>query len=199
MVTIRFLAVLSTVWLAACSSGFPTIRPLALTGSGEAPSHFAQNYEAGKTSMRHDRMGLALVFFEKALAIEPNSIAALNAVGAAYDELHHPDLAVRYYGAALALDPTSADTLNNMGISAMVAGRHDEAGDLFARALALDEENPRIRANIALLARTASKPAGGLPRHPSPAPPRPLVERVGPGVFRLVVAAPRALLLRPGS
>ena len=198
MVTIRILAILSTLWVAACTSGFPAIRPLALTGSGATPSRFTQTYDAGKTSMRHDRVGLALVLFQKAVAIEPNSIAALNAVGTAYDELHHPELAARYYAAALALDPTSADTLNNMGVSAMVAGRRDEARDLFERALALDGENARIHANIALFERTA-KAAEPRVQSPMRSSAQPLVERIGRDLFRLVIAAPPLRSLPPES
>ena len=96
MVTTRILALASAVLLAACGSDFPKVRALAADANGASRTRFDQHYEAGKASLRNNRVGLALVLFEKALAIDPTSVAALNAVGAAYDELHHPGLAAAY-------------------------------------------------------------------------------------------------------
>jgi len=187
MVTIRWLASAAALLVAACSSGFPTVRPISGGAGGPVLSRFDQYYAAGKTSLRANRVGLALVLFQKALSIEPDSVAALNAVGAAYDELRHPDLAARFYAQALAREPDSADTLNNIAVSAMVARDRNKAVALFQRALARDSGNPLIRANVALLAHAIA----GSPH--APPPPQagvaaPLVERIGPAAFRLLLA-----------
>jgi Tfp pilus assembly protein PilF len=190
MVKLRFLILAWAIFLAACSSDYPKIRPLALDGNGAALTRFDQHYEAGKASLRNNRVGLALVLFEKALAIEPRSVAALNAIGAAYDELHHPALAAAYYAQALALEPRSADTLNNMAVSAMLAGKIDRARELFEAALDIDAANARIRANIALFDEAAGIGAAATPQPLRPRPDRLSIERIGPAAFRLRVPMP---------
>ena len=103
--------------ISACAGSMPEIRQLPPQPTAEV-SPFDNAYRAGKIHLRADRVGLALVMFQRALAIDPLSVAALNAVGAAYDKLHRRDLAAQSYAKALAIEPNSADTLNNMAISA---------------------------------------------------------------------------------
>jgi len=141
------IALLATaISISACAGSMPEIRQLPPQATAEISS-FDNAYRAGKVHLGADRVGLALVMFQRALAVDPLSVAALNAVGAAYDELHRRDLAARYYTKALAIEPDSADTLNNMAISAAMAGEQEEARTLISRALAIDPENDAIRQN----------------------------------------------------
>jgi Flp pilus assembly protein TadD len=82
------------------------------------------------------------------LVLDPNSVAALNAIGVAYDDLRRPEVAKMYYFKALAIEPNSADTLNNMAVSATIAGETKTAHELFARAAELDARNSTIRENM---------------------------------------------------
>src|SRR5258708_22646644 len=106
----------SPISISAGAGLLPELRQLPPQASA-AISPFDNAYRAGKVHLAADRVGLALVMFQQALAIDPLSVAALNALGAAYDKLHRRDLAARYYAKALAIEPDSADTLNNMPIS----------------------------------------------------------------------------------
>ncbi len=136
--------------ISACAGSMPEIRPLPPQATAEI-SPFDDAYRAGKIHLRADRVGLALVMFQRALAIDPLSVAALNAVGAAYDKLHRRDLAAQSYAKALAIEPNSADTLNNMAISAAMAGEQEKARTLIGRALTLDPANDAIRQNAAMV------------------------------------------------
>jgi hypothetical protein len=133
----------------------PEIRPHAMPESA-AVSPFDNAYQAGKSHLMADRIGLAIVMFEKALLIDPLSVPALNATGTAYDELHRAEVAKKYYIKALSIEPNSADTLNNMAISAAMAGNLEESHELFLRAARLDPTNPTIVANLQIAGLTAT-------------------------------------------
>jgi len=141
--------------ISACSGSMPEIRPVPAQQT-KAVSPFDDAYRTGKAHLMANRVGLALVTFQRALAINPLSVAALNAVGTAYDELHRPDVAAQYYTKALAIEPNSTDTLNNMAVSAAIAGEQEKARSLISRALALDPENNAIRRNAAVAGGTST-------------------------------------------
>jgi Flp pilus assembly protein TadD len=148
------IALFATVmFISACTGSMPEIRQLSPQPTAEV-SPFDNAYRAGKVHFRADRVGLALVMFQRALTIAPLSVAALNAVGAAYDELHRVDLAAQYYAKALAIEPNSADTLNNLAISAAMAGEREKARTLIDRALSLEPANDAIRQNAGMVAGT---------------------------------------------
>lgn len=171
--------------VAACGDATTDVRPLSTVQSVET-SPFDRAYQAGKAHLMADRIGLAIVLFEKALARDQLSVAALNGLGAAYDELHRPDVAKTYYLKALAIEPKGADTLNNMAISAAMAGDPATARDLLVAAASLDPANSTIRSNlqIATLApqdRPPSPRAAGTDR--------PQVERSGLMELTLTIPA----------
>lgn len=187
MVTPRILALGLMALVAGCGGGFPTIRPIASASDAAILSRFERTYSAGKASMQNDRVGLALVLFQKALALNPESVAALNAVGAAYDELHFPDMAARYYARALVLEPGGVDTLNNMAVSAVLAGKKEQARKLFEMALGIDGGNGIVRTNMRLLDLPRLARAGESEESLSN---RPAVERIGMAVFQLSIRIP---------
>lgn len=169
--------------LAGCGGAMPDIRPLRPAHSVEI-SPFASTYAAGKAHLLANRAGLAVVMLEKALAIDPLSVAALNALGTAYDELHRPEVAKAYYIKALAIEPDSADTLNNMAVSAAIAGDMAAARSLFARAVGIDPGNSMIRDNVQ---HAAMPPQDRVARLPEVDPNRPRLERTGLSEFTLTI------------
>lgn len=147
----KLITLLATALLtAACADALPEIRPRSGQPTAEVLP-FDNFYAAGKVHLAANRIGLAVVMFQRALAIDPLSVAALNAIGAAYDQLHRPDLAGGYYAKALTIEPMSADTLNNMAVSAAIAGDQEQARELIAHALRLDPANSAIRQNAGLV------------------------------------------------
>jgi tetratricopeptide (TPR) repeat protein len=174
-----------TLLLAACGGTMPEIRPLAMAQSLEM-SPYAEAYQSGKAHLMADRVGLAIVMFEKALAFDPLSVAALNAIGTAYDELHRPEVAKAYYVKALAIEPNSADTLNNMAVSAAMAGDEAAAHDLFARAAQLAPANSTISDNIQVAGMTPQDDLASLPDADAN---RPRLERTGLSEITLTIPA----------
>jgi hypothetical protein len=141
------LGSVSMCW--ACTND-PAIRPLP-GGAETSQSPFAAAYQQGKEHLLAGRNGLAIVYFERSLALDPSSVAALNALGTAYDELSRYDLAQKFYTTALKLDPQSADTWNNMAVSLRLAGAPEPARKFLVEATKLDPADATIRANMAEL------------------------------------------------
>jgi tetratricopeptide (TPR) repeat protein len=131
--------------LAACANGMPDIRSLKTATLSLTP--FERAYADGKGHLLAGRAGLAVVAFQKALAFDPASVAALNGLGAAYDDLRRYDIAQAYYARALLVAPDSADTTNNMAVSLRLAN-DPSAKDWFERAALLDPQNEVIAANL---------------------------------------------------
>lgn len=98
--------------------------------SDDASYHYAR----GKAQLVAGNASLALDGFRKALRLNPNSIDALNGLGAAYDRMGRFDLSRNYYERALGLDPQSRMTLNNFGYSLALQGKRLEAQAMLARA-----------------------------------------------------------------
>ncbi len=134
--------------LGACSGPlFPEVRPIG-SNLSDARSPFEKAYEDGKQQFAAGRNGLAIVAFEKALSIDVLSVAVLNGIGAAFDELDRHDIAQRYYRKALAIEPDAPDTLNNLAVSLAMAG-DPQAARVFTQAAELDPQNPIIQENAA--------------------------------------------------
>ena len=114
---IRFAGVLVilAITLSGCASNLPDLE--AMLG-GKVTGLVDSNksaYDKGKDYLQQGQLGLSLSWLRKALAVEPDSIKTLNAMGTAYDRLGRFDVARKYYQHGLALDPKSVQTLNNLG------------------------------------------------------------------------------------
>jgi tetratricopeptide (TPR) repeat protein len=156
----KYLLLASTLLVTACGGiSLPEIKPYTTETASVTP--FAAAYDNGKKHLCADRAGLAIVAFEKALAIDPTSVAALNAIAMAYDQLHRPDVAKVYYLKALAIEPNSADTLNNMAVSTANSGDVKTASEFFTRAAELAPNDGTIHENMQLAG--LASPAGPSP------------------------------------
>jgi len=136
---------LASVLLASCSQDWSSADRFTFFDQEKNP------YAAGKARMAAGHYGLAVESFRKALANEPVSIKALNALAATYDLLGRFDLAERYYRQALALDPKSVQSLNNLGYSYYLRGEYGRARGLFERAARIDGKNSIVVGNLASL------------------------------------------------
>ncbi|HLZ66526.1 MAG TPA: tetratricopeptide repeat protein [Aliidongia sp.] len=134
---------LSMCW--ACTED-PTFRPIS-SAADQPLSASQRTYQEGKDHLQAGRNGLAIVYFERSLAADPSSVAALNALGVAYDRLHKYAVAQEFYTRALQLDQTSADTWNNMAVSLRLAGAPEAARKFLAEAMKLAPANRTINAN----------------------------------------------------
>jgi Tfp pilus assembly protein PilF len=148
----RILAAALLLATAACGGlPNPDVRAIPLP-SATPQTPFDAAYEEGKDHLAADQLGLAVIMFDKALAINPHSVLALNAGGTAYDSLHRYEIARTYYDRALQIEPNNPDTWNNMAVSAMLAHDFETAKRYLAKASSLDDNNEIIRNNFRLLA-----------------------------------------------
>ncbi|MES9858471.1 MAG: FimV/HubP family polar landmark protein [Sedimenticola sp.] len=111
-----------------CSSG-PTIQvsPKYTVSGAEIAPVTNDNYQSGLSYFRKGIFGLALIEFQAALRKHPDSVRALNGMGACYDQLGRYNLAMRYYHKALQIDPISSKTLHNLGHSLTLQKRYTES------------------------------------------------------------------------
>jgi tetratricopeptide (TPR) repeat protein len=186
--TNRALPALLLLVMTACG-GLRTaeVRPVPLAAGEPRQAPFDAAYDEGKRHLAADRLGLAIVMFDKALAINPRSVIALNACGVAYDDLHRYAIAHGYYRRALQIEPNNMDTWNNMAVSAMLAQDFETARTYLAKATSLDPENEIVRNNMRLLAHATAPVIQltdiGFDDDQS----RPTVERTGSNELTLVV------------
>lgn len=200
------ILLLSTL-LAACAQGPNGARPLLSFNGITMEAEQWNSLERGKQHFAQAQYGLALEAFKDALAENPGSVRALNAIAASFDQLQRFDVSDRYYAKALELHPESPEVLNNLGYSHLLRGNLDEARRYLALAARADARNPVIEANLQLagreetaIAERAGESPATLPSEPAAAaafPPRleaphqrSRVVRIARGVKLLVTQPP---------
>lgn len=103
----------------------------------------------------------SVAYAERALAVDPDNIVALERLGLA--SLHiDPRQAEAAFLRQLALEPNQSTTLNNLGVSLERQGRLWEAAKLFASAVRLDPTNELARNNTRSTLKRWSSPAAAL-------------------------------------
>jgi len=80
----------------------------------------------------------AIVLLEKAIAIDPQYVNALNNIGTLYLRIGKPATAIPYFEKALGIEPLSPKILHNLGIAQLDLKKYDEGIDSLARAIKLD-------------------------------------------------------------
>jgi tetratricopeptide (TPR) repeat protein len=89
----------------------------------------------------------AIQCYDKALAIDPYYIHALNNKGYVLRSVGEYKEAMEYFDKALAIDPYSDDALYNKGLLFISLGKYKEAMECFDKALAIDPNNIEILTN----------------------------------------------------
>src|SRR5919197_943960 len=83
----------------------------------------------------------AIIYFDKALAVEPNYATALNSKGVALTNLGNYSEAISYYDKALAIEPDDALALNNKGVALANLANYYEAIKYIDKALAIEPDD----------------------------------------------------------
>ena len=78
-------------------------------------AHAEANFYAGNSLVHQGRAKESFGFFQKALALEPESAAFHGSLGSAYYQTKQLDEAIIQYQKALAIDPDFAEAHNNLG------------------------------------------------------------------------------------
>lgn len=149
----------------------------------------------------------AIAAFRTALAADPRSLAALNGLGVAYDQLGRADLARQQFETALSIDPAASDIAYNLGWTLLKAGQYRAAIAPLQRAAAGADAQAAAAARRALAMVAARLEAPAPPEMPAPvqvAAARIDMVASGEAVLvlapppqRLAAAAPRPADIRP--
>ena len=110
----------------------------------------ASGLELSRRAFSRGNYGIAISHLELELAQNPASVAALNGLGASYDQLGRHDVAQRYFFRALELAPKSSLTLSNIGYSYILQGRGTEAVKFLELALQYDGNAAIAQENLLL-------------------------------------------------
>jgi tetratricopeptide (TPR) repeat protein len=108
----------------------------------------------GKRHFRAQNYGLAERYFRRAVEKSPRDAEAWLGLAAAYDRLKRFDLADRAYSQLLQIMGPTPEVLNNQGYSYMLRGDYRRARQLLLQAQAKAPDNPYVKSNLDLLARS---------------------------------------------
>ena len=95
----------------------------------------SQYNELGLNLMQQGRYAEAIDYFDKALSLEPSSVAVLINKGISYDMLGNFDMAIQTFDKALEINPNDSDVLGEKGYTLMNNRNYDEALLNFDKAL----------------------------------------------------------------
>ncbi len=94
--------------------------------------------EKGNDYYNQSNYNESITYYDKALAIDPYYLRALNNKGNALGELGKSEEAITWYDKALEVDPKDVDVLNNKGWVLSNLGKYDEAITWYDKALDID-------------------------------------------------------------
>lgn len=106
------------------------------------------NLQMARSAFNNANYGIAIGHLERELGMRPDSVAALNGLGAAYDQIGRFDVAQRYYFRALELAPDPGTTLANLGYSNQLQGKPEEAARILELALHYGPNNAVANTNM---------------------------------------------------
>lgn len=149
------LVVSSSLVLNGCAQGLSESVTVPVA---QGPTASA-DLERARSAFDNGNYGIAIQHLERELSVRPQSVAALNGLGASYDQLGRYDLAQGYYFRALSLAPDPTITLANLGYSRQLQGHPAEAALILDQALYYGPRNEMAQANMqAVLHELASPP-----------------------------------------
>jgi tetratricopeptide (TPR) repeat protein len=111
-----------------------------------AGEYFTKGYNAQGNGFND----LAIEYYQKGIALDPDYAMAYNNMGNAYNDLKNPHEAIRCYKKAIALDPNHAMAYNNMGNVYSELGNNNEAIRCYQKAIALDLNSAMVYCNMGI-------------------------------------------------
>ena len=109
------------------------------------PSVAKKRYELGLKSVNKGNYQQAATYFQEALNIYPEYLAARNDLGAQYLKLKQIDEAEKNFQQVLASDPKNFNAKYNMGLVQVERRNYTEAIELLNQAIAIDSTRPLAR------------------------------------------------------
>jgi Flp pilus assembly protein TadD len=134
---------------AAWSAAYASISQDQQESQTTVPSaDYRPRLEMARAAFSSGHYGISIDHLNAELAQRPTSVAALNGLGASYDQLARYDVARNYYFKALELAPTSSTTLANIGYSYLLQEHHEDAAAVLQLALQYDADNETAAQNL---------------------------------------------------
>jgi tetratricopeptide (TPR) repeat protein len=122
--------------------------PQAFQSEQQQPENYGQETEEGIEALNQGntlyelgRYEEAIEYYDRALAIDPSNIKALNDKGLSLYYSGRYEEAIEYSDRALAIDPNNVIALITKGLCLHKLERYEEAMEYYDRALALDPNN----------------------------------------------------------
>ena len=183
------------------------VKMAPLPAPGPAMAEHEVLYATGRSAHGAGHFARAVAYYERTLALKPDHVGALNALGVLRAQAGRTAEALALFDRAVVLEPLAAHVYNNMGFTLLNAHRLQEAELRLRTARALDPDSRQIRENLDLLAKAQVEhdernrpalqgaPAGGAyvvqeVDHRSSGP---QLVAVAPQVFELRPAGPQAI------
>lgn len=127
------------------------------------PTYWEAYGTAGLYAYRLGDRDRAMLYYEKAVSLNPNAAIAWSNMGIIYAERGMPEKAMEVYQRAVAADPRFADAWTNLGAIHAQMGRFDAAITAFREALKFDPDNPRLLYMLGSALRDSGNPGEGTP------------------------------------
>jgi tetratricopeptide (TPR) repeat protein len=106
--------------------------------SQKFPKQALREYEKGNKNFERGDMKGAIAHFEKAVALAPQMVPALNNLGNAYLQTHRTADAEAVFRKAVTADPDAPDAYVNLGHAYYEMRKYDQAEDFLSRGLQRD-------------------------------------------------------------
>lgn len=135
----------------------PYVRPAQTVRHGVGVDNL---YSTGRYLQGMARLPQAAEAYRQVLAIQPDHVDALNALGVVHAMQGEPQQAEQMFRRALEQAPRAAHVWNNLGYHLMADGRLQEALDALQRAAAIEPLNAMVAANIINLRERIGGPQG---------------------------------------
>jgi tetratricopeptide (TPR) repeat protein len=106
------------------------------------PGEPMPNYKIGRALVRQGKTGDAIDYFQRALALRPDIVQALNEMGMLLANQQKVAEAELYFERALKKDPNYSETYLNLGVVAQTQGKLEQAMARYEEAARLEPEGP---------------------------------------------------------
>jgi len=115
-------------------SGIVTLQEL----EHQIPRRADREFKKAWAAQRKGDRETAIVYFQKAIAIDAEFCAALNDLGTTYLQTDQPDLAIEQFNKAIAVDPHRAKPYSNLALAYLRKDQYSDAERAARYALDLD-------------------------------------------------------------
>lgn len=133
------------------AAGLVKMAPLPPVGRAMAEHEVL--YVTGRSAHAAGHFARAVAYYERTLALKPDHVGALNALGVLHAQAGRTAEALALFDRARVLEPLAAHVYNNMGFALLNADRLEEAELRLRTARALDPDSRQILENFDLLAK----------------------------------------------